>query len=239
MHAVVLSLSVSVHTSIHLLFSLHFSPPSTFTTHFSTRINPCCTITDISQCLWNHVSTWGVICSVLGKLGRLRNPLFTLTFCFWTKGIHLQNKPYLLTPRRCVFFLERTLYPFVFSSSFSHLSLTFQQYLLSPLLCTPSCNGLPLPPPSLPQSSPSISSCTYVFILAQQQVFECLFERGIAQCVTSWVNSRVDVTQPVANSPHGVRDTGLTEGWDQHHDVIRRPCDDESQQDGKDSLGHL
>lgn len=102
-----------------------------------------------------------------------------------------------------------------------------------------SCSDLPLPIPSRPQSSPSISSCTYIFILAQQQVLECFFECGVAQCVTSWVDSRVDITQPVANSPHGVGDTGLAEGWDQHHDVIRCPCDDESQQDGEDCLGHL
>lgn len=84
-----------------------------------------------------------------------------------------------------------------------------------------------------------ISSCTYVFILAEQQVLECLFKRGIAQCVTSRVDGRVDVTQPISNCPHSVWHTGLAEGWDQHHDVIWCPRNDESQQDGKDRLGHL
>lgn len=83
------------------------------------------------------------------------------------------------------------------------------------------------------------SSRTYVFILAEQQVLECLFERGVAQCVTSGVNGRVDITQPISDCPHSVWHAGLAEGWDQHHDVIRCPRNDESQQDGKDSLGHL
>lgn len=84
-----------------------------------------------------------------------------------------------------------------------------------------------------------ISSGADVFILAQQQVLERLFERGVAQRVTSRVDGRVDVTQPVADCPHGVWHTGLAEGRDQHHDVVRCPRNDERQQDGKDSLGHL
>lgn len=75
-----------------------------------------------------------------------------------------------------------------------------------------SCIGLPHSHSSHPQSSPSISSCTNIFILAQQQVLECLFKCGITQCITSWVDGRVDITQPVAYSPHSVRDTGLAEG---------------------------
>lgn len=100
-------------------------------------------------------------------------------------------------------------------------------------------SGTPLPHPSIQFSSSSTSSCTYIFILAQQQVLECLFECGVAQCITSRVDSRVNVTQPVANSPYGVWDAGLAEGWDQYHDIVWRPCNDESQQNSKDGLGHL
>lgn len=118
------------------------------------------------------------------------------------------------------------------------LSLTFVQYFLcssfDAAYISPSH-----PIPSHLLSSSFISSRTYIFILAQQQVFESLFECGIAQCVTSWVDGRVDITQPVADRPHGVRDTGLTEGGNQHHDIIRCPCNDESQEDGKDGLGYL
>lgn len=89
------------------------------------------------------------------------------------------------------------------------------------------------------QSSALISPCTYVFILAQQQVLERLLERGVAECVTSWVDGGVDVTQPVADGPHRVGNAGLTEGRYQHHDVVRSPRDDEGQQDGKDGLGDL
>ena len=122
--------------------------------------------------------------------------------------------------------------------SVTHLSTTFPLFLplLPPVL---AARFTPYPHPSRPRPSSSISSCTYVFVLAQAQVLECLFERGVAQCVTRGVDGRVDVAQPVADSPHSVGDAGLAEGGDQHHDIIRCPCDDESQQDGKDSLGHL
>lgn len=97
----------------------------------------------------------------------------------------------------------------------------------------------PTPHPSQPRSSPPISSSANVFILAQQQVLECLLERGVAQRVTRRVDGGVDVTQPVANDPHSVGDARLAEGWDQHHDIVWRPCDDERQQDCEDGFGHL
>lgn len=143
-------------------------------------------------------------------------------------GIHLQNKPQLLIPYICIYSLEGTLqlsyvihFPSaIFHSPFNNISSLplalfyspFKQYFISPFFCPSFLFCLPLPHQSHPKSSPSISSCTYIFILAQQQVLERLFECGIAQCVTSWVDSRVDITQPVANSPHSVRDTRLAEG---------------------------
>lgn len=108
------------------------------------------------------------------------------------------------------------------------------------LLCSGSVTHYPwsIPIPTF-FHLPFISSRAYIFILAQEQVLECLFESGVAQCITSRVDGGVDVAQPVADCPYGVRDAGLAEGWDQHHDVVRRPCQNESQQDCKNSLGHL
>lgn len=130
-------------------------------------------------------------------------------------SIHFQNEALLLLSCRCFFSLEGTrlkfCHPFLFSSSFGLFSLTFQQYFLSHFICPMSFQWY-APSPSIQSSSSSTSSCTYIFILAQQQVLECLFECGVAQCVTSWVDGRVDITQPVANRPYSVWDAGLAEG---------------------------
>lgn len=107
------------------------------------------------------------------------------------------------------------------------------------LCCSPSFAWFTLSPSIPPWNILPISSCTYVFILAQQEIFKSLFERGIAQCITGWVDCRVDVTQPVADRPNRIWDTGLAEGWYQHHDVVRGPRNDERQEDGKNSLGYL
>lgn len=175
-----------------------------------------------------------------GKVGGLKNHCshshFTLDLYVpvGITGSHLQT---MLIPCRCLFSLSPVIH---FSSpALSALSHSPSDNHSSPFLWPLSLQWFTPSPSSRPQSAPPISSCTYIFILAQQQVLECLFKCGVAQCVTSWVDGRVDITQPVANNPHSVGDTRLAEGWDQHHDVIRRPCDDESQQDGKDGLGHL
>lgn len=92
-------------------------------------------------------------------------------------------------------------------------SIIFDFILISEFVClyflsTHLSASFTLPP----SSSVTISSCAYVFVLAQQQVFESLLECGIAQCIASRVDGGVDITQPVANRPHRVRDTGVTEG---------------------------
>ena len=108
-----------------------------------------------------------------------------------------------------------------------------------PCRCLVHSPSLRPPVHPTPQSSPSISSRADVFVLAQQQVLEGLLERGVAEGVARRVDRGVDVAQPVADGPHGVGDARLAEGGDQHHDVVRRPRDDERQQDGEDRLGHL
>lgn len=85
----------------------------------------------------------------------------------------------------------------------------------------------------------SISSGADVLVLAQQEVAEGLLEGGVAEGIASRVDGGVDVAEPVADGPHRVRDAGLAEGGDKDHDVVGGPRDDESQQDGKDSLSYL
>lgn len=58
-------------------------------------------------------------------------------------------------------------------------------------------------------------------------MFEGIFERGVAQGVAGWVDGAVDVAEPVADGPEGVWNTDGTEGGDQDHHVVRRPCDHE------------
>lgn len=83
------------------------------------------------------------------------------------------------------------------------------------------------------------SRCTYVLVLAQQQVLEGVFEGDVAQGVAGRVDGAVDVAEPVADGPQGVRDADGAEGVDQDHHVVGRPCNDESNQDGHDSARHL
>lgn len=142
--------------------------------------------------------------------------------------IHLQNNTVTYNQQMPLFWRTSHLFPPI--PSLTNFIVFPQSQVLWTLYPFPFIFHLNLFP---------ISSCTYVFILAEQQVLECLFECGIAQCITSWVDSRVDITQPVSNRPHSVWHTGMAEGWDQHHDIIWCPRNDESQQDGKDSLGHL
>ncbi len=81
--------------------------------------------------------------------------------------------------------------------------------------------------------------CTYVLVLAQKQVLEGVFEGGVAQGVAGRVDGAVDVAEPVADGPEGVWDADGAEGVDQDHHVVRRPCDDKSNQDGHDGACHL
>lgn len=85
----------------------------------------------------------------------------------------------------------------------------------------------------------SLSEYTNVFVLAQQQLLEGVLESGIAQGVAGGVNRAVDITEPVTHNPHGVRDTTLTEGVDQHHDIVRGPRDYKGQKNSHDGPGDL
>lgn len=66
-------------------------------------------------------------------------------------------------------------------------------------------------------------------------------EGGVAQGVAHGVDGRVDVAQGVEEVPqlggYAVRAGG--QRLDQHQDVVRRPCDDEAQQDGRQCFGRL
>lgn len=79
-----------------------------------------------------------------------------------------------------------------------------------------------------------LSDCANVFVFAQQQLLEGVFEGGIAQGIAGGVNCAVDVTQPVPQCPHGVRDAVRAEGVDQHHDIVRGPSDHKGQKNSHD-----
>ena len=83
------------------------------------------------------------------------------------------------------------------------------------------------------------SCCTYLLVAAQKQVLECIFEGGVAEGVAGWVDGAVDVAEPVADGPQGVRDADGAEGVDQDHHVVRCPRDNKSDQDGHDGARHL
>lgn len=73
--------------------------------------------------------------------------------------------------------------------------------------------------------------------LAEQKHTEGLLEGLVAEGVTHGVDGAVDVAQPVAQVPQRFGDAISTEGGDEHHDVVRRPCEDKGQEDGAESLG--
>lgn len=79
----------------------------------------------------------------------------------------------------------------------------------------------------------------YVLVVTHEKVFKGLLEGGIAKGIAGRVDSAVDVAKPVANGPHCVGDAGCTEGVDKHHDVVRGPRDDESQENSQDCPGHF
>lgn len=54
----------------------------------------------------------------------------------------------------------------------------------------------------------------------------------VAECIANWVHSAVDVAKPIAQLPEPLRNTVFTECGHQYHDVVGRPCNNESQQDG-------
>lgn len=89
-----------------------------------------------------------------------------------------------------------------------------------------------LPKDALPGSA-------YVLVMTHEKVFEGLLEGGIAECIAGRVDGAVDVTQPVPNCPHRVGNARCTEGVNKHHDVVRGPRDDESQQNSQDRPGHF
>lgn len=62
-------------------------------------------------------------------------------------------------------------------------------------------------------------------------------EGSIAKGITSWVDGAVDIAQPVPNGPDCFRNTIITESINEDHHVVRCPCQNESQQDGKNGSG--
>lgn len=83
------------------------------------------------------------------------------------------------------------------------------------------------------------SRCTYVLVLAQQKVFEGVFESDVTQRVAGRVDGAVDVAEPVTDGPEGVWNADGTEGVDEDHHIVGCPRDDKSNQDGHDSARHL
>lgn len=75
--------------------------------------------------------------------------------------------------------------------------------------------------------------------LAQQKHAESFPKGLVAECVTHGVDGAVDVAQPVAQVPQRRGDALHAERGDEHHDVVRRPGEDESQQDGAEGLSRF
>lgn len=73
--------------------------------------------------------------------------------------------------------------------------------------------------------------------LAEQEHAEGLLEGFVTEGVAHGVDGAVDVAQPVAQVPQRRRDALGAEGGDEDHDVVRRPCQDEGQEDGTEGLG--
>lgn len=67
---------------------------------------------------------------------------------------------------------------------------------------------------------------------AHQNVPESCPEGFVTQSVAHGVHRAVHITQPVTKSPESLRDAVLTEGIDQHHDVVGQPRHHERQQNG-------
>lgn len=91
---------------------------------------------------------------------------------------------------------------------FSHRLPLLEHHLL--LLCVP-----PAAPP-----------------LTHQQVSEGGPEGLVAEGIADGVDGAVDVAEPVPQRPQRGWDAVLTEGVDQHHDVVGQPGGDEGQEDG-------
>lgn len=62
----------------------------------------------------------------------------------------------------------------------------------------------------------------------------------VAEGIADGVDGAVDVAEPVAQLPELLGHAAASaEGGHQHHDVVRRPCDDERQQDGAERARRL
>ncbi len=72
-------------------------------------------------------------------------------------------------------------------------------------------------------------------VFACQQPFEGVLEGDIAQGIAGWVHCAVYVAEPVAKGPHCVWNTGWAKRVDKHHDIVGRPCDYKSHQNGHNS----
>lgn len=82
-----------------------------------------------------------------------------------------------------------------------------------------------------------LSDRANVFVLAQQQLLECVLEGGIAQGIAGGVNCAIDVAEPVAQHPHEFGDS--IESIDQHHNIVRGPCDHKGQKNSHDGPCNL
>lgn len=69
---------------------------------------------------------------------------------------------------------------------------------------------------------------------AAQEAAEGFSEGDVAQGITARVDSAVHVAQPVSCGPQGVRDAAMAEGSNNGHNIVRRPGEDEYQDDGQD-----
>ncbi len=72
-------------------------------------------------------------------------------------------------------------------------------------------------------------------VFACQQPFEGVLEGDIAQGIAGWVHCAVYVAEPVAKVPHRVWNTDWAKRVDEHHDIVGRPCDYKSHQNGHNS----
>lgn len=65
-------------------------------------------------------------------------------------------------------------------------------------------------------------------------------ERGIAQGVAHGIDERIDVAQGVEKVPQLLRDAvARGQRFDEHQNVVRRPRDDEAEQNGRQRFGRL
>lgn len=70
-------------------------------------------------------------------------------------------------------------------------------------------------------------------------MLEGVLEGGVTEGVAGRVDCAVDVAQPVADGPESAGNAVGAEAVDQDHHVVRRPCGNESNQNGHDGACHF